>query len=75
MIPFYDDTVNWAYPTSSKDKQLAQSDDGKFILSEEGSAIVYASDSKVSITVPVTLTKLVSFCQGMRLCYNDGQGT
>ncbi len=40
-----------------------------------GSTIVYASDSKVSIDVPVTLTNLVSFFQGMRLCYNDGQGT
>ncbi len=69
-MPYYDDMVNWAYTTISKDKELAQSDDGKSNLSEDDSAIVYASDSKVSITVPVTLTNLVLFFQGMHLLYN-----
>jgi hypothetical protein len=73
-MPYYDDMVNWAYTTSSKDKELAQSDDGNSILSEDASAVFYASDSKVSITVPVTVTNLVSFFQDMRLQYNDGQG-
>jgi hypothetical protein len=36
---------------------------------------VYISDDEVSLDIPVTLTNLVSFFQGMRLRYNDGQGT
>ena len=67
--------VNWAYTAISKDKELAQLDDGKAIISEDGSALVYISDNKNSLDVPVTLTNLVSFFQGMRLGYNDGQGT
>jgi hypothetical protein len=50
-------------------------DDGKAIVSEDGSALVYICDDKISLDVPVTLTNLVSCFQGMRLCYNDGQGT
>jgi hypothetical protein len=58
----------------SKDKELAQSDDAKAIISDNGSAIVYVSDNEISLEVPVTFTNLVSFFQGMRLRYNYGQG-
>jgi hypothetical protein len=59
----------------SKDKKLAQLDDGKAIVSEDGSALVYISDDNISLDIPMTLTNLVSFFQGMCLRYNDGQGT
>ena len=75
LMPYYDDKVNWAYTAISKDKELAQSDDAKAIISDNGSAIVYVSDNEISLEVPVTLTNLVSFFQGMGLRYNDGQGT
>jgi hypothetical protein len=74
-MPCYNYTVNWAYTAISKDKELAQLDNGKSIISEDGSALVYISDNKISLGVPVTLTNLVSFFQGMCLCYNNGQGT
>ncbi len=74
LMPYYNDTVNWAYKAISKDKELAQLDDGKAIVSEDGSALVYISDNEISLYVPVTLTNLVSFFQGMCLHYNDGQG-
>jgi hypothetical protein len=74
-MPYYNATVNWAYTAISKDNKLAQSNDGKAIDSEDGSALVCISDNKVSLDVPVTLINLVSFFQGMRLRYNDGQGT
>jgi hypothetical protein len=74
-MPYYDDMVNWAYTAISKDRELAQSNDGKSIVSEDGSALVYISDDEISLDVPVTLTNLVSFFQGMRLRYNDGHGT
>ncbi len=54
---------------------ISLNSNGKSILSEDGSGIVYVTDSKVSMTVPATLTNLESFFQGMRLRYNDGQGT
>ncbi len=74
-MPYYDDTVNWAYMAISKDKELAKLDDGKSIVSEDGSALVYISDNKISLDVPITHTNLVSFFQGIRLRYNDGQRT
>ncbi len=74
-MPYYDDTDNWVYKAISKDKELAQSDDGRAIVSEDGSALVYISDNKISLDVPMTLTNLVSFFQGMRLRYNDGKET
>jgi hypothetical protein len=44
----YDDyTVNWAYATISKDKELAQSGNEKSILSEDGSAIVMPVTAKL----------------------------
>ncbi len=58
LMPYYDATVNWAYTAISKDKELAQSDDGKAIVSEDGSALVYNID-KISLDVPVTITNLV----------------
>jgi hypothetical protein len=75
LMPYYNDTINWAYMVISKDKDLAQSDDGKAIVLEDGSALVYISDNKISLDVSVTLTNLVSFFQGMHLCNDDGQGT
>ena len=63
LVPYYDDTISWAYTSISKDKELAQSNDGKSIVSEDGSALVYISDDEVSLDVPVTLTNLVSFFQ------------
>jgi hypothetical protein len=74
-MPYYDDKVNWAYMAICKEKELAQSDDGKAIISDNGSAIVYFSNNETPLEVPVTLTNLVSFFQGMGLRYNDGQGT
>jgi hypothetical protein len=54
-MPYYNDTFNWAYMAISKDKDLAKLDDGKAIISEDGSALVYISDNKISLDVPVDL--------------------
>jgi hypothetical protein len=40
LMPYYDDTISWAYTSISKDKELAQLNDGKSIVSEHGSALV-----------------------------------
>jgi hypothetical protein len=74
-MPYYDDMVSWAYTAISKDKELAQSNDGKSSVLDDGSTLVYVSEDKICLDIPMTLTNLVSFFQGMRLPYNDGQGT
>ena len=61
LMPYYDDTVSWAYTAISKDRELAQSNDGKSIVSKDSSALVYISDDEVSFDVPVTLTNLNAF--------------
>jgi hypothetical protein len=48
LMPYYEDTISWAYTAISKDKELAQSNAGKSIISENGSALVY--DDEVSLT-------------------------
>ncbi len=34
LMPYYDDMVNWTYTAISKDRELAQSNDGKSIVSK-----------------------------------------
>jgi hypothetical protein len=46
LMPYYNNMVNWAYRAISKHKELAQLDDSKAIISEDGSALVYISDGK-----------------------------
>jgi hypothetical protein len=58
LMPYYNDMVNWAYTAISKDKELAQLDDGKAIISEDGSALVYISDKEISLDVPVTHSQI-----------------
>jgi hypothetical protein len=38
-------------------------------------AIVYAGEKEITIDIPVTLSNLISFFDGMKLKYNDGNGT
>jgi hypothetical protein len=37
--------------------------------------IIYADDNKVLKNAPLTLTNLILFFDGMRLCYNNGNRT
>jgi hypothetical protein len=58
LMPYYDDTVHWAYTAISKDKELAQSNDGKSIVLNDGSTLVYINEDEVSLDIPMTLTNL-----------------
>ncbi len=51
-----------------KDLELAALDESAGLATVQG-------NGNVSIDIPVTLTNLVSFFQGMKLRYNDGLGT
>jgi hypothetical protein len=60
----------------TKNKALAQSDKGNAITSNTDAVIAYLQgNGDVTIDVPLTLTNLVVFLQGMKLRYNDGSGT
>jgi hypothetical protein len=68
LIQHYNDTINWAFTTKVKDLELAASDEGAGLATVPG-------NGDVSLDVPVKLTNLVSFFQGMKLRYNGGLGT
>jgi hypothetical protein len=64
----YNDTINWAFTSKIKDIELAASD--------EGTGIAYLhGNGDVTLDVPLPLTNMISFLQGIKLRYNDGFGT
>ncbi len=74
MSKVYDDTINWAFTSKEKLRDLAQIDGGSSIVDDNG-GIVYAYDDGILLDVPLTLMNLILFFTGMHLCYNDGRGT
>jgi hypothetical protein len=64
----YNDTINWAFTSKFKEIQLASSDEGTRIAYLHG-------NGNVTIDVPLPLTNMISFLQGMKLRYNYGFGT
>jgi hypothetical protein len=74
---YYNNTINWAF--ASKEKLDNALDDvnknGNPIPITQDNAIVYTSNVKVLIDLPLNLTILISFFDGMKLRYNDGSGT
>ncbi len=74
MSKVYADTVNWAFASKDKLRDLAQIDDGTSIVDDDG-GIVYADIDGITLDVPLTLTNLISFFSGMYLLYNNGKGT
>ena len=74
MSRVYDDTINWAFASKDKLRDLAQIDEDSSIVGDNG-GIVYADNDGIPLDVPMTLTNLTSFFNGMHLRYNDGKGT
>ncbi len=70
----YDDAISWDFASKDKLHALAQLNDGDSIVNDGGS-IVYADDNSIMIDVPLKLTNLISFFDGVQLWYNDGSGT
>jgi hypothetical protein len=67
MMQHFNDTINWAFTSKVKDIELAASDEGT------GIAYLYGN-GEVTLDVPLPLTDMLSFLQGMKLRYNDGCG-
>ncbi len=60
----YNNSISWAFASKDKLHTLAQLDDGDSIVKDSGS-IVYADDSGIMMDVPLTLTNLISFFDGV----------
>jgi hypothetical protein len=70
----HDNAISWAFASKDMLCALAQLDDVDSIVND-GGAIVYADDNGIVIDVPLTLTNLISFFDGIQLRFNDGSGT
>jgi hypothetical protein len=67
-VQHFNDTFDWAFTSKVKDLELTASDEGAGLATVQ-------RNGDVSLDVPVKLTNLVSFFQGMKLRYNDSLGT
>jgi hypothetical protein len=70
---FYNDTINWAFASKEKLHKIADNFDMDGSPITEDGTIIYVRENEVSMDVPVTLTNLISFFDGMRLHYNKNR--
>jgi hypothetical protein len=66
LSSYYDDGINWAFSSKTKDRAIADSNDG------DGTCLI--NGDTVTLDVPLTVQNMSSFLQGMKLRYNDGNG-
>jgi hypothetical protein len=64
---YYNDGTNWAFSSKTKDKVIIESNDG------DGTVLI--DGDTVTLNIPATIENMSSFLQGMKLRYNDGNGT
>jgi hypothetical protein len=67
LASYYDDAVNWALSSKTKDWNIA---DSKY-----GNVIVHIDGDTITFDIPLTVQNMSSFLQGMKLRFNDGNGT
>ncbi len=60
LIQHYDDSINWAFSSAVKNKELAASND------DAGVAIIQG-DGDMTLKVPMTLENTVAFLQNMKV--------
>jgi hypothetical protein len=67
LASYYDDAVNWAFSSKTKDQNIADSKDGDVIVHVDGDTI--------TLNIPFTVQNMSLFLQGMKLRFNDKNGT
>ncbi len=68
LVPYYDDTAHWEFSSKVKDIKLSTSDNGDVVVTVD-------SEGGISFDMPVSIDNIFSFMEGMKLQYNDGNGT
>ncbi len=68
MIQHYDNSINWAFSSAAKNKELAALNDGAGVAFIQG-------NGGMTLKVSMTPENTVAFLQNMKLRYNDGLGT
>jgi hypothetical protein len=67
LASYYDDAVNWAFSSKTKDRNIADSKDGDVIVPIDGDTI--------TLNIPLTVQNMSLFLQGMKLRFNNENGT
>ncbi len=60
---YYDDGINWAFSSKTKDRAIADSND------RDGTVLI--NGDTVTLDIPLTVQNMSSFLQDMKLRYND----
>ena len=68
LSKYYNDKVHWAFSSKVKDKELASNENDDIV-------VMLDSEGGVSFDMPASVENVISFIKGMKLCYNDGNGT
>jgi hypothetical protein len=64
---YYNDGINRAFSSKTKDRAIVESDNGDGVVIIDGDTI--------TLDIPTTIQNMSSFLQGMTLRYNNGNGT
>ncbi len=68
LAQYYDATVRWVFSSKVKDIELSTSDNGDIVVTVD-------SEGGISFDMPVSIDNIFSSMEGMKLQYNDGNGT
>ncbi len=74
ILIFYNHTVNWAFTSKEKNIEFTQNE-GHNVPIKSNIAIVYTGENEITIDIPVKLSNLFSFFDGIKLKNNNGNGT
>ncbi len=66
LSSYYDNGINWAFSSKTKDKAFADSND-------DGGTVFVDGDT-ITLDIPMTVQNMSLFLQGMKLRYNNGNG-
>jgi hypothetical protein len=67
LASYYNDAINWSFSSKTKNQNIADSKDGDVIVHVDGDTIT--SD------IPLMVQNMSLFLQGMKLRFNNRNGT
>ncbi len=67
VASYYNDALNWAFSSKTKAQNIA--------VSKDGNVIVHVDGDTIAFDISLMVQNMSSFLQGMKLRFNDGNGT